>query len=230
MAKKLLRFGIHDGEGKRATTWKIWTETSGGNSEVYLTCRALGGVLKSSLHQSGNWHTAYTRPAFEKLLKGQVPDTKNRFIEQWPRPKEIAPGITLAFRIVTPWSALTNSIEIGNHSKVTWIENVPEGRAIEIDILYSKAAITVTGWPGKGSMGTRLIGSIQLNNGETVWAVYWVVNMPDFDSWPKTVNMNYFNGCSKEDLKEDGLRMLLFGSEPDGSRVMYDFAVRKESK
>lgn len=230
MAKKSLRFGIQNGEGKRAATWKLWTETSGDNSEVYLTCRALGGVLKSSLHQSGNWHTAYSPIAFEKLLKGQVTDTQNRFIEQWPKPIDIATGITLAFRIVTPWSAVTNSIEFGNHSKVKWLECAPEGKAIEIDILYSKPTTTVTNWPGKNSMGTHLIGSIPLNNGETVWAVYWIVNLPNFDTWPKTINMNYFNECSKEDLKEDGLRMLLFGSEPDGSRVIYDFAVLKESK
>ncbi len=230
MAKKSLRFGIQDGEGKRAATWKLWTETSGDNSEVYLTCRALGGVLKSSLHQSGSWHTAYSPVAFEKLLKGQLIATQNRFIQQWPKPNEIAPGITLAFRIVTPWSAVSNSMEVGNHSKVKRVENAPEGKATEIDILYSKSTTIVTDWPGKNSMRTRLIGSITLNNGETVWAVYWVVNMPNFESWPKTVNMNYFNGCSKEDLKEDGLRMLVFGSEPDGSRVMYDFAVLKESK
>jgi hypothetical protein len=230
MTQKSLRFGIQDENGQRAATWKLWTETSGDNSEVYLTCRALGGVLKSSLHQSGNWHTAYSPIAFEKLLKGQVTETQNRFIQKWPKPKEIASGITLAFRIVTPWSAVSNSIEAGNHSKVKWLENAPEGKATEIDILYSKPTTIITDWPGKSSMGTRLIGNIPLNNGETVWAVCWIVDMPNFESWPKKLDMNYFNGCGKEDLKEDGLRMLVFGSEPDGSRTMFDFAVLKESK
>lgn len=230
MTQKSLRFGIQDENGQRAATWKLWTETSGDNSEVYLTCRALGGVLKSSLHQSGNWHTAYSPIAFEKLLKGQVPETQNRFIQKWPKPKEIASGITLAFRIVTPWSAVSNSIEFGNHSKVKWLENAPENKATEIDILYSKSTTIVTDWPGKSSMGTRLIGNIPLNNGDTVWVVYWVVDMPNFESWPKKLDMNYFNGCGKEDLKEEGLRMLVFGSEPDGSRTMFDFAVLKENK
>lgn len=230
MAQKSLRFGMQDGEGRRAATWKLWTEAGSGNSEVYLACRALGGTLKSSMHQSGSWHTAYSPKAFENDVKGTVLKSQDRFLEKWPRPIEIAPGVTLAFRIVTPWSAVTHSIEAGNYKKVQWLKNAPNGKALEIDVLISKPTTLITDWPGKRSMGTSLIGSILLENGETLWAVYWVVDMPNFENWQKEVNMTFYKGRSKEDLKEEGLRMLVFGSEPDGSRVMYDFAVLKESK
>src|SRR5437879_3904528 len=102
MAQRVVRFGISDGAGHRAATWKLWTETSGNKSDIYLACRALG-MLKASLHESGAWHIAYSKDSYEKDVKGTGP-AKDRFVEKWPRPSVIAPGLTLAFRIVTPWS------------------------------------------------------------------------------------------------------------------------------
>src|SRR5688572_7046290 len=115
MGQRALRFGIREGD-RRAATWKLWTETSGGNSEVYLACRALGGPLKASLHQSGNWHIAYSQRTFEQRVQGTNPKFIDRFIEKWPRPPEMVPGVTLAFRIVTPWSAVKSTIEGSNVS------------------------------------------------------------------------------------------------------------------
>ncbi len=224
MAKKSLRFGIQDNEGRRAATWKLWTETGGGNSEIYLACRPLGGMLKTSLHQSGNWHIAYSRHAYENDVKGAVLKQKDRFIEKWPRPPEIVPGITLAYRVITPWSAVTHSKESDKHNKVNWVSNAPEGHATEIDIFIVKPTTPTTGWPGKQSMGTSLIGHVPLENGDTVWAVYWVVDMPNIN-FGKKAGLSFYNGCGIDDLKKAGLRELFFGEEPDGSRVMYDFSV-----
>ncbi len=225
MTQRALRFGIHDGAGRRAATWKLWTEAAGGKSEVYLACRSLGGTLKTSLHESGKWHIAYSQRAFEERVKGAIPQFEDRYIEKWPRPSELAPGITLAFRIVTPWSAVTNLIEGSNSQGVTWLPNAPEPKATEIDILMTKPTAPVTGWPGNPSMGTSLIGSIPLENGETVWAVYWVVDMPDFTSLGKGTG-RFYKGRSEKDLDSEGLRALGFGTGPDGSRVMYDWPVQ----
>lgn len=225
MAQRALRFGIQDGTGHRAATWKLWTEAADGKSDVYLACRSLGGVLKASLHESGNWHIAYSQRAFEENVKGTIPKFTDRFMEKWPRPSEIAPGITLAFRIVTPWSAVTNAIEGSNVKGVIWLPNAPEPQATEIDIFLVKPTTPVTGWPGKRSMGTSLIGSIPLESGETVWAVYWVVVMPDLTTAAKGTG-RFYKGKSKKDLEGKGLRALVFGTEPDGSRVMYDCAVQ----
>ena len=224
MAQKSLRFGIHDGDNKRASTWKLWTETGGGNSEVYLVNRSLGGAMKTSLHQSGKWHIAYTRKVFEEKVKGVVPKFKDRFIEKWPRPPEIAPGITLAYRIVTSHAAVTSCKRVGKYNKVKWLPNASESKATEIDILITKANIPVVDWPGKQSMGTSLIGSFQLENQDRVWAVYWEINSPDFSKLGDGTGW-YFKGKKEEDLSKDGLRAIVFGTEPDGSRVMYDCAV-----
>ncbi len=151
MPQRSLRFGIHDGGGKCAATWKLWTEICKGNSELYLADRSLGGTLKASLHQSGNWHIAYSHRTFEEQVKEAIPKFKNRFIEEWPRPREIAPGVTLAFRIVTPYSAVTNSKDQGYYAKVKWIDNAPKSKATEIDILITNPTTRVSGWPAKRS-------------------------------------------------------------------------------
>ena len=85
--------------------------------------------------------------------------------------------------------------------------------------------MAVSGWPGKRSVGTSLIGSIPLENGETIWAVHWVVAMPDLSKAGKGIGQ-FYKGAGNKDLEAEGLRALVFGMEPDGSRVMYDFAVK----
>ena len=228
MPQRSLRFGIRDGSGNCASTWKLWTETAGSNSELYLANRALGGTLKVSLHQSGNWHIAYSQRTFEGQVRGVIPKFKDRFIKKWLRPQEIAPGVTLAFRIVTPYSAVTASRAQGNYSKVKWIDNAPAPKATEIDILITRPATKVSGWPAKRSMGTSLIGSFQLENGETVWAVHWAIDMPDLTKAGKGV-VRFYKGKSKKNLESEGLRVLVFGTETDGSGVIYDCAMQSKA-
>jgi len=221
MSEQSIRFGISDGSGHRAATWKLWTPP--GKSDVYLACRELGWALKASLHQSGRWHVAYSQTAFKDDVQGAIPTQQDRFLERWLRPKPIAPGVTLAFRIVTPHSAVTSPISEAD-GNIIWIPNCPPLRATEIDIMIVSPTTPVTGWPGKNKMGTKPIGSYKLTSGESVWAVYWVVDMPDLSPATKGIG-RFYKGRSEEDLKSGGLRALVFGKEPDGSRVIYDCAV-----
>lgn len=221
MPEQVIRFGISDGSGHRAATWKLWTPSN--KSDVYLAYRELGGALKASLHQSGSWHVAYSQMTFEDVVQGAIPTQQDRFLEKWPRPKPIAPGITLAFRIVTPHSGVTSLISEPDEN-ITWIPNSPPPRATEIDIMIISPITPVTGWPGKNKMGTKPIGSYELTSGETVWAVYWVVDMPDLSPATKGAG-RFYKGRTHEGLKSDTLRALVFGEEPDGSRVIYDCAV-----
>ena len=217
MAKREFRFGIRNNAGLRAATWKIWAETSIDRSEVYLANRALGGTLKASLHDSGNWHFAYSPDAYGKLLEGVPGALKDRFIEKWPRPQDIAPGFTVAFRIVTPWSAATSPIDNSRTKSLIWIPNAPEQKATEISIIFTKGTMTpVSGWPGKQTMGTSLVGSFLLENHTTVWAVYCRIDMPIFEHLSGKYPFKYFKGRSRNDLQGNGLRMMMFGDKPDG--------------
>ncbi len=61
-----------------------------------------------------------------------------------------------------------------------------------------------------------------------VWAVYWIKDMPDLSKAASGTG-HFFKSRTIEDLQSDGLRALVFGSELDGSRIIYDCAVQRNS-
>lgn len=222
MADQIIRFGISDGMGNRAATWRLWTPS--GKSDVYLACRGLGGILKASLHESGRWHVAYSQTEFEEHVQGAILTQKDRFLDKWPRPKPFAANATLAFRIVTPHSALITPIGLSDKS-VTWIPNCPPQQATEVDIVIIPNNMPDDSWPGQNKMETKPIGSLTLANREVVWLVHRVVEIPDLSSVVGGQG-TFYRGRTREDLKNaEYLRALVFGEEPDGSRVIYDCAV-----
>lgn len=225
MTQRSIRFGIREDPDRRSATWKLWTDAAKGKSDVYLASRSLGGSLKASLHQSGSWHYAHSPRTFEDRVKGAIPKLTTRFVETWDRPAEITLGVTLAFRILTPASAVVSTPLRGSQSGIIWLPNAPAGKAREIDILLTSPNARVTDWPGKRSMSTELVGSFTLENGETVWAVHRVVEMPNVTNLLPPGVARFYKGASKDDLEGGGIRALVFGKEPDGSRTLYDFAV-----
>src|SRR5262245_45167113 len=100
MPEQAIRFGVFDGSGLRAATWKCWSNA--GKEDIYVSCRELQGALKASLHESGGWHFAYDSKFFDESIRPEDKSEKGRFIDKWRAPPPIAPGIILALRIVTP--------------------------------------------------------------------------------------------------------------------------------
>ena len=226
-SKQSIRFGITDGSGKRAATWKCWTPIGVGKSDVYLTCRSLKGALHASLHESGLWHIVYAEKFFAENLDALGDRPQGRFIDTWPRPCEIVPGLTLAIRIITPHSAVNTPITSSNEN-ITWIPASPPGQATEIDIFISLPDAPVSSWPGKNRMNTKLVGSISLDSGDRIWVVHRVIDCPDFANIQGTPR--YFKGRSKDDLRGEGLRIIAFKHEEDGSLTIFDSAVISDIK
>lgn len=225
MPTQTLRFGISDG-ALRAATWKLWTPSK--KVDVYLACRALHGELKASLHTSGKWHVGYTGQFYqEKVASSGGQGPKNRFVQEWSRPRPLSSGITLAYRILTPYSAVSSPIG-AKDAVVTWLPNCPPGKATEIDIFLIPAYKHVTGWPGKNTMGARLVGCYALPNGDSVWVVYWVTDMPDLSGTSRGRG-RFYTGKTTRDLDFNQLRLIAFSHhEQDGSRVIYDLAAKRD--
>jgi len=78
-------------------------------------------------------------------------------------------------------------------------------------------------------MGTKPVGSYKLSIEETVWVVYWVIDSPDLSAANKGIG-RFYKGRGKKDLEPGNLRALVFGEEPDGSRVIYDCAVARTGR
>ena len=206
----------------RTATWKYWTPDAP-KHDVYLACRQLKGELKASLHQCGQWHIAFSRCFYDTAFADEATRPRTRFTDTWRRPPDIAPGITLAFRIVVPWFSATvsHNVEIPN---VIWIPSAPKHKAIKVYILICAPHSVATDWPGKSGMETSPVGSFRLATSDIVWIVHRTI---PFQIPPKQQgNPTFFKGVDQSALTKMGLRAICFGDQPDGSRVMYDFPVK----
>ncbi len=221
MPEEAIRFGVGDGVSRRAATWKCWANRGAGKNDVYLSCRELGGALKTSLHASGRWHTSFDRKFLEaNAIQEEWP---SRFVMGWDRPDDLAQGVTLAYRIVTPFAAVNAAVDPERLSGIVWIQPPPEGRAVETAVVIRRSRVSTTNWPGKRSMNTSLVGHFDLDNGDTVWLVTRVTHLTTMPSLNVSANrVRFFHGKGEADVKGPGLRGIVFGSEPDGSRVMYE--------
>ena len=173
--------------------------TPAGKEDVYLACREFKGVMKASLHQSGSWHLAYDAGFFDTSVRQEDRTNEGRFIDKWQTPAHLAPGVLLAFRIVTRCGAVFTS-----QPEMSGIFSAPkpaEGRAIEFDLFLVEPMIVLSGWPGKERMKTEFVGSYTLPSGRTVWIVYREIPMPQLPQLRGTPK--YFEGRGPEDLTGD---------------------------
>ena len=221
MAEQAVRFGVRSSSGLRAATWKVWTSGPARN-DVYLACRPLRGELKASLHESGQWHVAFSPGFYDREFADEATRPSSRFTDEWSRPPEIAPGVTLSCRVVVPWFSATIEVE-KEASGIVWVPSAPEGQAIQFAVLITSPSARVSNWPGKNSMNSELVGTLSLGSGETVWVVYTTVPFP----LPASMRgiAQFFESHDVSSLKSGTLRAVLFGDEPDGSRKMYDVPV-----
>jgi hypothetical protein len=180
--------------------------------------------MKMSFHESGDWHNASSHKTYYEQVQDHIPCAKNRFLDTWHRPPDIAPGLTLAARIITPAAAVSRSISDKAGSKIFWIPMAPIGKAVEVFVMLTKTPLEPGQWPGSRSMQSSLIGSLPLHNGETVWAVHAHCDAPDFSSIPSIAGQ-LMRGKGRADLHGDGIRGLLFADNLDGSKAIYDLAV-----
>jgi len=103
--------------------------------------------------------------------------------------------------------------------EIVWIDPPPVGQAIEFQIWLTTPEAQVSGWPGKRSRGTSLLGMIQLANSSAVWVTALQEPTPITSL---TIRMSGAPPHITDDLQEEGLRALLFGSSEDGSRFYMD--------
>lgn len=219
MAERAIRFGVTDHAGRRAATWKCWTQFGGGKRDVYLACRELQGNVKLSLHESGRWHVGFDSQRFESMFEaGSTP--ASRFSGTWTRPAPLIEGLTLACRVHIPWYGVTIPVPSLDRN-VYWIPWAPHGQSIEVAIFLSEPGAPVSSWPGCRSMNTKLVDSIEVDGGGRVWVVYH--SIPLFEpSIPTTSAPKYFKGQGEENLFEDGIRAIAWGQGEDGSILLYD--------
>ncbi|MCP8883353.1 hypothetical protein NIM87_07570 [Devosia sp. XJ19-1] len=217
MAKTSIRFSVTNGFGHRAATWNLRAQKSKWGQEIYLTCRELKGTIHTSFHATGEWHTTYSQAAFEDLL-GDRPANKARHkIEKWQRPNEVKPGITLAYKVLTPWSATTTPIT-EDMSPIIQIPNVPQGYANETMVLIVRSGMSLE------IVNATLLGQTELLTGERLLIVNHAIAMPTIKN-PGPAQVQFFRGKSRSDLASEHLRALVFLDDQNGNRMILDSPV-----
>ncbi len=221
MATSELRFGVRAVSGRRGATWKAWTD-GGSASDFYVSCRALGGEMKASFHQSGQWHVSHTRDFHANQFDSSRPKPPTRFIDKWSRPADLSPGFTLALRVIVPWSAATSPAH-NEPETITWVPPAPEGMAVEFAVVLTSPECPVAGWPCKTSMNSQLVGSFPLVSGERVWII-WTVQPFAPPGQPQATG-HFLKGKGRHSLLGGNLRSVALAEHTDGSRVLYDIPV-----
>lgn len=221
MARKVVRFAVTDGAGKRAASWKVWVQQSKWGEEIYLTCRELGGALHTSFHPSGEWHTTLSPEAHERLNHDASEPPVAKHVEEWPRPAEVKPGIILAYKILTPWSAATTPFA---NAKKGFIEipSASSGRGNETMVLIVR--------PGQLEIrNASLIWQTNLADGGKLVVVNHEIEMPTMPA-SSSGAVRYFRGKTEADLESENLRALVFADDQNGHRIIMDAPVAPRSK
>lgn len=143
-----------------------------GDTDLYLAARSIAGTMKVSFHATGQRHAGFTSQ-YAARETNLARNTKSRHIEKWHGGIEVAPDFTHEFRLLFPTSHLR--IFADNSEKdVIWIPPASSGFAIEVDLIFGPRDNS-TGWPGKDSMGTKLLAKGAFQNGRTIWLIHSIV-------------------------------------------------------
>lgn len=166
MAKQSLHFAVGCQDGPRSSEWIV--VASGG--DVYITGAGLGSTLKVSLHESGQWQSAFVREFFEK--KPDWLEAQARAMSRWIRPPPLGAHVTLAFRLLVPVSELDSWEDPRVSTDVRWVAPPDEG-LVEFQVWVREGPKAFADeWPGKTGRGTQLLGELPLGAADGVVVTY----------------------------------------------------------
>jgi hypothetical protein len=171
-----------------------------------------------------------------------VPPGQDRAMARWERPAEFDPGMVKAFEIVIPASEVTKPAYLGwdkdfspeyAGKEVVWVPSPPGGYAAHFTVLFTSAEVTdatLPGWPGRVSMGTRLIAYSHLPNSQTVWLVAFEQELAESTQQTLKQQKNLMAEQARQNARFDPseipeLRAYLYGHDADGTRYYVDVSM-----
>jgi hypothetical protein len=225
---QVVRFGVGDFPTRYSAVWRLWAAdptASGAKSDIYLASRSIGATFKTSLHESGRWRVGYTR---ESNLQGvDVVSGGDRKLAEWSRPKEMSPGVTLAYLLVVPSSELRpGPADDPLGQGVYWVADPGPGRAVEfaLGIIAPQIQELRLSEPGSSLMAT-----LNLANGERAVLVSRPMDMPpDMPLKLREAGASLVRAATESSVGVESARrprMMLFLESSLGVRGIFDVAV-----
>ena len=174
---QVIRFAVGEPTGARSRTWRLWVPKR--KSDVYISSRRLAESVKVSLHEPGPSRFALTTEWIRKTDYRPPDNRDQRLAVEWERPRPLPPRqIARPLSIIVPWDEVIDR-KTSEAGQVVWVAPPPDGMCIHFDVIYIPAGAVVTGHPGSRSMGTSLVGEVQLENEERVFVTWLVRPMED---------------------------------------------------
>ena len=217
MARLSARFGVGDPAGLRSSEWLVWWSSSASN--VYAAVRTLGGVLKVSLHESGQCHVRAPGPS-TWASEGNPP----KFLDKWTI--NPASEMEFPFGIIVPHSELRAGPWGKHKAKGTqWVQAKP-GAAIEIAFFLTRVDAGRIANPRSAAWHTALVEAA-LPDGRTLWVMAGDATLPDVKreelGVAKKRAMALLRGEAKQRDKSN-FRMLLVSCNEQGTRRFVEVA------
>lgn len=209
---QVIRFAVGTPAGPRARTWRLWVPR--GKSDVYVSSRRVSNSVKVSLHQPGPSRFALTSE-FVRGTGFQAPEGRDaRLAFEWERPRPEYPDkLVRPFTIIVPWDEVLDR-DYPETGSVTWTEPPPEGSCVHFDLVYWPTGIQFTGHPGARGMGTKLVGKVELQNGQGVFITSVVREMgAGLRAQVEKMRAGQLLDAEGNPIEKTG--MLAFGTEPN---------------
>ena len=141
--------------------------------DVYIFERHTGGMLKVSLHKTGDWRIAWTSGWVEK--GGSTSHTMPghpRLIHRWSRPREYTPGWTQGPAIFIPAVRIDEAfpaMPVAASKRLIIEPAAAPGNMLHFTVLFSAAGVPHQTMRGATEPTDRPVDSRRLVNGQTVW-------------------------------------------------------------
>jgi len=204
--------------GRRSGVWNVWANRH--KSDVYVAARSIAGVLKFSLHGSGDWRQQWVSPEQAEMFTAN----RDRIVDRWPRPKEGLGGWTKGLSIWVPQPDILD-IPQDDQSRegVTWLPEPSPEFAIGIHVVIAKTNRGLV--PVNGALPVE---AFTLANGEVVLVLVSCVDLTDKRrQWLDEHRARARRASGHIDLINlKAPRMTLFGHDDNGNRVLWDLAAR----
>lgn len=170
--ERKIRFAVGAPDGAQGSVYTLrgidGTVRPDGPSDLYLAARSLRGLFKTSLHATGQWHSAFTAEAVG-AGRVQIPPGADRKVTGWERPAMVARGFTIAYSIATPSSELRTTRERDHGAGVHWIPDPGPGLVIQFYVLlFDPVLDTASAFGLGGQQDRKILDQFQLPNGEAV--------------------------------------------------------------